>query len=464
MDSPTMFVRVHGPRHRAMPRRDVRVNEAVHAGLLLAAALLCATAGTECPWRRGAVQTGVVIVVMAGLAVAGTPLPAVVLTGVLLVLVAIAVTRYAGELRRSSESDRRVREATERRSALLEAVQGLPELDLRSASRATTAALRAFGSDVSGIMLVRDGRLVPVDLHGVPPPERLQRIDEGLAGEAITSGRTVCIGDYQRYEDPLDEPGRDRVGAAIAAPIRVGEDVVGVVLWAADQPGAPSDAQVEIVEVLAAHLGAAITTRRQLDNQRLLLGRMDRLDAMRSAFAEEVSDELRDPLTIIRGAGHTLVTHGEELPTDDRRLLIERMCDTADELGHVVDALLDFSRFQAAHREPQVRNLDVGELLGPFADRVRVDQPESLAIEVAVDVVLVRHALELLVGDGRARIDVGVAATSVSLTLHLDVPVSYGIVTSLVAQLAAEAGAALRPDATPTLVLARAKHPVEAAP
>jgi len=435
------------------------VGEAVDATLFLVGALLCATATISSAGRRLVIQTAaiggtVLTALAAGLSAAQT-----IFSAVMLAIVAAAAMGYATDLRKSTEVERRERQAAERRLELLQVVRTLPELDLPAAARATTRALRSLGSDGAGVSLVRADRLVPLDLDGIPPVGRLTTIRQGLAGQAVTEGRTVRVGDYQQAAGRL--PDRDDVGAVICVPIRVDGEPVGVTMALRRSPGEPSDADVEIVEVLAAHLGAVMATHQQLANQRMLLRRMDRLDAMRTAFAQEVSDELRDPLTLIRGAGHTVRAHGEGLAAEDRQRLLDRMCVKADELRLVIDALLDFSRFQSSRREPELRPITLGELFAPLASRIRFEGDLEASQRVEVDVSLVRHAMQLLLGEQRGWVAARSDDHAVTLTFHLEQEAGHALLRSLVAQLAVESGAGVRFDERPELTLPRLDRPVE---
>jgi len=432
------------------------VNVVVEAGLLLIATALCATTGLTSRVVRSCVQVSIIAVTVVSAIALGVAAIDVAFVGTLLLLVTAVATNYSTEFRRSGQAEQEARQAAERRTALLEAVRALPELHLREAAQIATAALRTLGAAGAGVAVVRDDRVVPIELDGIPPVENLLRVGQGVTGRAIAEKRTAVVEDYRQLADRL--PDREHIRSAIAAPIHVGDDVVGAVMAVRDRPGVPTDGQIEVAEVLAAHLGAVVATRRQLDNQRTLLRQMDRLDAMRNAFVKEVSDELRDPLTIIRGAGHTIRRHGEELHDDDRRYLLGRLCDKAEELRNVVTALLDFSRFQASHREPERRSVSLRELLATFGERDLLDVSVPLDTQVSVDVALMRHAVALLLDQHSADVEMSLTDESVMVAFHLEDGDRHTLIRSLVAQLAVEAGGTLRFVDVPTLVLPRT-HP-----
>ena len=437
------------------------MDAAAEALLLMLAAATFASSVVTPPAIRRSIQALVVALAVLGAVLSEWALADIVMVGAFVFVLAAVSTSYATEFRRSGQAQSEARKAAERRTALLEAVRALPELDLHGAAQVATAALRAFGAVASGVVVVRDDRIVPIDLNGVPPIERLLRVGEGVSGRAVAEGRTLVFEDYQELPERFHHLRQLR--STISTPIKVGDEVVGAVMAAQIQPGRPTEGQIEVAEVLAAHLGAMLATRQQLENRRNLLERMDGLEAMRSAFVEEVSDELRDPLTIIRGVGHTMRRHSQDLREEDLRLLLERLCAQADELRSVVDALLDFSRVQASQRGPELAPVSVRQLLGTFGSRVSLRGTPPLDVQVEVDATLTRQAVDLLLADRIAEIDITVSDRSVEIAFcdaGLERP---ALVRSLAEQLVVEAGGTLRFEEVPTLLLPRPAHPGEAA-
>jgi K+-sensing histidine kinase KdpD len=215
--------------------------------------------------------------------------------------------------------------------------------------------------------------------------------------------------------------------------------------------------------VLAAHLSAVFSTDGTVRRQRELLARMEQLDTMRSGFVGQVSDELRDPLTVVRGIAETLVTHGHALDQDRRVQLFERMGSQTDQLRRTIDALLDFSRFQSTRPEPAIGPTLVSDLLAPIrrsTDAEVVATDDALASVVHVDAELVDHTLELLLGAtavqrAAPRLEVTIEEGVVRIAVQADTEGNTAptLVRSLAAQLLVMAGGELHHDPDPVLVL-----------
>lgn len=369
----------------------------------------------------------------------------VVFIAVLLTLLAITSMVLEREVRSTRIEQRHAQEAAARRSELLAAAREIADLDVEEAASVALRSLRRLGFDGAGVAIVRDGMVVPVRFDSLPATPGPVPVTEGVAGRAVRQRTTQYVTDY--HQDPDQLEGRDGVGMMVVTPIIVRDEVVGVLAAHAAAVGPASESQREVIEVIAGHLGAAFDNRRRVENQRLLLQRMDRLDAMRTAFVDQVSDELRDPLTVVRSAGHTLGAHGGSLSREARTGLIDRLCGQAERLQQIVDVVLDFSRFQATHRVSQQQWVGLQAVVAPFRDRVEVAAIDpgdrGLNVRVHVDGELLRYALALLLEGAQAPLTPTIEAREVVLTVDDGLSARDLLTRSLIEQLVLEAGATL---------------------
>lgn len=423
------------------------MGEVIESALLLVAAIICVVAiRAPARWRVG-LHVLVIGLMMVAAWLTGSPPAAVATMGALLGVLALAATALHGIVRRAWEEQGRVDQIAAQRTSLIAAMRQLADLDVEDASSAAVQVLRDGGFDAAGSALVRDGMIVPIRLEELVVRPAPAPVSEGLAGRAVQLNSTVTVDSYAEAVERLD--GAPPLGTMICAPIRVGDRVAGVLVGAMRDPGPPTDAQIELVEVTASHLGAVFQNRRQMENQRLLLQRMDRLDTMRATFVDQVSDELRDPLTVVRGAGHTLRVHGSALSPEARIGLIQRMCGQADHLQETVTALLDFSRFQAAHRGDRTDVSAVRHLLEPFRGRVELDAlapselDRILDSDVQVDLELLRHAIAMAIEEHEPVITLSSTPDAVTLTCGPPTGADRALTRSLVEQLVVESGAAV---------------------
>ncbi|GGI03477.1 GAF domain-containing protein [Egicoccus halophilus] len=374
------------------------------------------------------------------------------LTAVLLAA-AVAIVVLVPPLERRRRTALRGRRAAERRVELLETARTLPGRDLADAARVACRGLRSLGFDAAAVVERRGETIVPLHLDGLPGEGTTIPAAGSLAGRCIAERRTLVVADYTNQ--PLRRPERPDVGSVVLTPIPE-DDRAACLLAVRRTVGAADDEDVEVVEAVAAHLGHVFATEATVRTQQQLLDRMRRLEDMRSGFVAEVSEELRDPLTVVRGIAQTLASRGEDLPGDQRVALLAGLGRQATQLGDTIDALLDFSRFQAARREPVLAPVRLHELLTPLAgERLAWAHPTLPGRAVRVDAELVRHALDLLLSTAPERAlevtTVGPAAVAVAVSGRppsRGAPeargIPEGLATSLAGQLVLAAGGRLR--------------------
>lgn len=434
---------------------------------LLAAAVICSLASIRDRVTRWLGQSALIAGVgYATVAADRPPLDIAVSVGLLL-SVAVLVNLLAGELMAAQRSQMQAHADAERRTELLEAVRDLPGSSAEAAVEATIHTLRSLAFDAARVAVLRNGQLHEFGDGGWGDDGVTVPRGEGLKWLAIEEDRTITSPDYQR-DGARRDVHRD-VRSVVVAPIRVAGHPAGAVVGGRSDPGQPTPAEVEVAEVLAAHLGVVLDTETQVRRQRQLLERMADLDHMRSGFAREVSSELRDPLTIVRTVGEALTRHGDTIDPERRRMLLQQMCDHADDLRQTIDALLDFSRFQANREDAEIVSIPLVDLLAPVlrgtgaSSEPPLPALRDLGPVVEADATLVRHALEILLVAGTSDLDEEPVGTLVlerspgtDVVLHVvrhDGSVPSTLVRSLVSQLLVGGGASLADTSKPAVVL-----------
>ena len=137
------------------------------------------------------------------------------------------------------------------------------------------AARQMMAADEAYLLLREGGHLVLRAADGLPEEllgRSLFRIGEGIEGWVADHGEAVAIGDAQLERRFRDIPGRlGRVHALAVVPMRLRDDVVGVLAAAGPLPFPPAGSRLTGLEILASI--AAVT----LENERLLAQERRRL-------------------------------------------------------------------------------------------------------------------------------------------------------------------------------------------
>lgn len=392
--------------------------------VLLLCLAVCAMVAVE-PERRyiWGFQAAVLVLLCLALLLTATSWPvtaAIVVQVLIVVAVADIIAQRLSRVRRAEQ--RALRDA-ERRRALLEAARQLPHGDVEEAEVAVIRTLRALAFDAAGVARIDGDVLIARALDGMQLMDPPLRRGQGLAWRAIEEDRTIALSDYGQAPDAVS--GRRGLGGIVVTPVRSEGRPVGVLVGARTQVRSPSSEEIEVAEVMAAHLGSMLTNRAIVDRQQLLLEQAAHLDSIGQSLLEAVSEEVRDPLTVVRLGAQLLNQHAHELDAAQRAGLLTRLRRESEELRLVIDTILDFSRFHARRAEPHLAAVPVSRILatcGIAAD----DGSEAVPQQVMVDQELLIPAVRLLLASGTQRGDGGpVAETTVqprdgevTLTLH----------------------------------------------
>lgn len=359
----------------------------------------------------------------------------------------VVVDRFGAVLGAARREHAEERDRVERHLGLLSAVEDLPD-ERDPAIEAVLRTLRSLAFDHAGVALVRDDHIVTARLDGMedlPPIPRGQ----GLAWRAVEEDRTVISADYGNDPDRLYE--RSEVVTVVVVPIRVDGRPVGVVMGSRTRAAAPSDAEVEVAEVLAAHLGGVLSELERARRQEELLERATRLDELRTGLIAAVSRDARQPIAVVAAAAeHLEVAAGDSLAGTEADLSALR--GSADQLQTMILTVLDVARRRLDAETGRFEAVTVGELLallgggsGPHAASF---PSELLEQRVWVVPSLLVHAVELLAGPSGGGRVASVAGAGGQVVLGLDPSGrrdTSPIVRSLAEQLLVAGGAVLDP-------------------
>ncbi len=133
-------------------------------------------------------------------------------------------------------------------------------------------------------------------------------------------------------------------------------------------PQRPWNAEYQaFLELCASHVGAAMSAVRGFAAERDRAEALSQLDAAKTAFFTNVSHELRTPLTLISGPIDQLLGSSDEPLPPAQRKQLEMVRRNATRLRRLVDAILDFSRFEGGQLAPKLEPVDLASLTRELA-------------------------------------------------------------------------------------------------
>ena len=372
--------------------------------LLLVSVALCTVVAVS-PGRRAAwsFQGAILALLCAGMLLAGLPWPVALAVTAQVAVVVVLADAIGQRLSRVGAAEQHARRAAERRGALLGAVRDLPRHDVDEAETAVVRTLRSLAFDAAGVARMAGDVLIEGALEGLPRLEVPLRRGEGLAWRAIEEDRTIALGDYEHVEERLSS--RQGVRGVVVTPIRIEGRPVGVLVGTRCEPRWPRGEEVEVAEVMAAHLGGVLANHASQQRQRRLLEQAAHLDHLSQSLLEAVSEEIRDPLTVLRLGAQLLSEHAADLDPVQRAGLLARVERESDELCLVIDTILDFSRYHARRTQPRREPAALHRLLttaGIESTQAAAGHAEPVPpdLRLLVDLELLVPALRLLLASG----------------------------------------------------------------
>lgn len=188
-----------------------------------------------------------------------------------------------------------------------------------------------------GVVVREDDQLRVVAAAGLRP--ELVGRSFPLAGSAVEellrSGLRSLSADGQTYPHLNDEVFDEAPLGISAALTRADADAAGALYVARD--AALTADELEALELLAAHAGAALRTAE-------VFARSKELELAKDLFLATASHELRTPLTVLRGFAETLLNHWDALAAEARRELVRTILARTVSMTRLVEQILLGSR------------------------------------------------------------------------------------------------------------------------
>lgn len=302
-------------------------------------------------------------------------------------------------------------QAAARLRALAEASHAFAEasLDLQAVLDAVArSAGELIGDQCILRLLSDDGMRLPVVAVFHPDAERrahladflgreVQRVDEGLVGSVVTTGKPVFLPTISQDElrssitaGHLVDIERVPLHSIIIVLVRVRERPIGTLGLGRERPGEPyTDEDLLLLQELADRAGLAIENARLYREAR---------DAVRSReqFLSIASHELKTPLTSVKASAQLLERRLKQDPVDRTRVepLVGQVQSEISRLENLVLDLLDATRIQQGRLELRREPVNLVDLARqaierfesaaqlPPVHRLVLDAPEPVEAEL----------------------------------------------------------------------------------
>jgi signal transduction histidine kinase len=310
--------------------------------------------------------------------------------GIVALVAGFMARSLAREADNAAEQARRFQEAARRESLARRELAafntailtGMAVEDLDTAIQLMTGAIgRDLGFETFSILLREDENLVVKGSYGLSPPDVPIRVGQGVTGSVASTGQALLVPDVADF--PAYIPGDLHIRAEMAAPLRIGEDVIGVVDVQGRTAGAFDDVSLGLLTRLADQISLLIHSSRLHAQQKETLERLRELDQMKSDFVAIASHELRTPLTAIHGYVTTLARRFDQLPAEEVQRFLETISRQSERMARLVEDLLLVSRIEAGTIRINLLPVHLGALLEGTVESLGPEERSRVRLEVA---------------------------------------------------------------------------------
>jgi signal transduction histidine kinase len=270
--------------------------------------------------------------------------------------------------RLSEEAARRASDARREVAAFNTAVlTGVAAEDLDTSIRLMAEAIgRDLQFETFSILLRQEDHLLVKGMYGLPFYDRPIPVGSGVTGTVAATGRAMAVPDVRQFAGYIEAD--PAIRSEMAAPMRIGDEVIGVADVESREPNAFDDAALGVLARLADQIALVAHSNLLLSGQRETMQRLRELDEMKSDFISITSHELRTPLTAIRGFVKTLIRNRSRLSDDQVTEFMAIIDRHSERLSRLVEDLLLVARIESGGMRLQIEEVDLSKFLREMAD------------------------------------------------------------------------------------------------
>lgn len=250
-----------------------------------------------------------------------------------------------------------------------------------------------FGAEACDVFLREGEGLVSVAWSGATQHLLNTADDRQAATRAMQEARPIALGGRPGHSRPRIVGLRGRRTPAVYLPMRVSDEVIGVLRVAGHMAAhSITDDEMRLLQAFADQAALA-ADRARLLHEAAQAEALQEASRLKSALLATVSHDLRTPLAAIKAAVSSLLQPDMRWDPATQRELLTAVNEETDRLTRLVSDLLDLSRIEGGALRPELDWYDVAELVETVVARM--------------EAVLSTHRLEVDVAPetGAARLD-----------------------------------------------------------
>ena len=302
----------------------------------------------------------------------------------------VAIQEDITEQKRIAEEEHRQRLLAEALRANAEAINSTRDLDEVLAHVLESAGRAAFAPYDLGSIVLLEGDGVRA-MHALRKdggdPTLTENVHESAMAEAFVvrqvraCGCPVLVPDVVQESDWTPIQGWEWVRSIVAVPIRLENDVIGVLSLAAAVPDAFDQGGIERLNAFANQAANAIKTARSFATIQRYTDQLEARNRELDAFSHTVAHDLRSPLALVIGYLNLAVE--EPLPPPGDYFVTEAL-QAAERMNDMIENMLLLAQLRNA--EEVMRREDLAIVAAAAVARFRVEIADrGIQVELAPD-------------------------------------------------------------------------------
>ncbi len=179
------------------------------------------------------------------------------------------------------------------------------------------------------------------------------RLGKGITGWVARTGSNIRLGDVTG--DPRYFGVRENIRSELCVPLKVEDQIIGVINIETDQPDAYSETDESVLETVAAQISIAIRNaqlhekikQHAVEMEQTVQERTAQLQAANKeleSFSYSVSHDLRAPLRAISGFSEIIARRHRLDLNEEGRHYVDNIVQASEHMGHLIDDLLTYAR------------------------------------------------------------------------------------------------------------------------
>jgi len=239
-------------------------------------------------------------------------------------------------------------------------------------------------------------RTIPVPLYG------------SIAGTIFREDKYQIINEVAsdpRHFHQVDERTRLKTRSLVGVPMRIGEEVIGVLEAVNKRHGAFDEIGLRTLEIIGSQAAVAINNARLLRALKKAYEELGKLDRLKSDFIAIASHELRTPLGLILGYAFLL----KEEAKDQTSELAEAVMSSAQRMSRLIEEMTNLNMMQVSSPElnlslqplqgiARAAQAELAELIQAKGQTLVLEMPD-LPLQAQVDEAKLKLALTNLLNN-----------------------------------------------------------------